>query len=314
MRPYINNSSILVNKLQSNKFFIILKILISVLLILFIFKFKLNINDLLLAWRKANINFLLLALISTAGVVLIKAIKWQLIINQNLHSNINYKDSLTSYLFGLGPALFTPGKLGEILRISKIKNLPKITLSELFIVDKITEFSVIFFLSSIGAYLIHLKMIAEICLAIFLVSNLIFFWRQSAIAIIKKLILKFSKKEINFNSTEISSSNYLLYTFLAGSSLFLDITAFYFILNAFEKLSFSHSLLVFPIIMISAVIPISLFGLGVRETTAIYLLANFNISSQASFNSSILIFVIGSVIPALVGVFIGDSWKISQRG
>ncbi len=286
----------------SSKSLLIAKILISLIFLFFIFKFKINLKDLIFAWGKINANLLFFAFAATAIVILIKAIKWQLLINLSLHSNITYKDSLISYLFGLGPALLTPGKIGEFFRITVIKNLSKIALAELFIIDKITEFIVIFLISSIGAYLLHYKTIAILCITIFLISVVIFSLRQQYILIIKKLIFKFSKRELIFDLGKITLSNFLIYTFLSGLSLFFDIVAFHFIINSFERLSFSHSLLIFPIILIAAVIPISISGLGARETAAIYLLGNFSISARASFNASLLIFFIGSVIPAIIGI------------
>jgi len=288
----------------SSKSLFIIKILISVLFLSFIFKFKVNVKELIIIWKKINTNLLFFALAATTIVILIKAIKWQLLINWTLHANIRYKDSLISYLFGLAPALLTPGKIGEFLRITTIKNLPKIALAELFIIDKITEFIILFFFASIGAYLLHYKIISILCIIIFFISLAIFPLRQQYIHIIKKLIFKILKKELIFDPGKIRLSNFLIYVFLAGLSLFFDIAAFYFIINSFERLSFSHSLLIFPIILITAVIPISISGLGVRETAAIYLLANFNINAQASFNASLLIFLIGSVIPAFIGMSI----------
>ncbi len=53
---------------------------------------------------------------------------------------------------------------------------------------------------------------------------------------------------------------------------------------------------------VKALLPISFGDLGVREATSIYFLSKYGIADVVAFNSSLLLFTINMIIPALVGL------------
>jgi uncharacterized membrane protein YbhN (UPF0104 family) len=70
-------------------------------------------------------------------------------------------------------------------------------------------------------------------------------------------------------------------------------------------------LFVFPLVLLTNVAPVTLSGLGLREGTAIALLALFGISSAAAFNATFLSYLLNSVAPAVVGAVYAKNMKLS---
>jgi uncharacterized membrane protein YbhN (UPF0104 family) len=92
---------------------------------------------------------------------------------------------------------------------------------------------------------------------------------------------------------------------------FIDLVTFYVLLRCFVAVPFSVILFVFPLVLLTNVAPITLSGLGLREGTAIALLALFGISSAAAFNATFLSYLLNSVVPALIGAVYAKNMKLS---
>ena len=63
---------------------------------------------------------------------------------------------------------------------------------------------------------------------------------------------------------------------------------------------------VFPLVLMTNILPITIGNLGIREGTTIFLLDTFGISSEIAFNISIILFFMHSIIPAIIGLLLNN--------
>ena len=68
-----------------------------------------------------------------------------------------------------------------------------------------------------------------------------------------------------------------------------------------------------PLIMIANIIPITVSGLGIRETFALEVLGNFGIEPELAVGTSLTVFFINTVLPALIGLYFLVTKKISKN-
>lgn len=252
-----------------------------------------------------HIDFIFYSLLFTLALLIVRSYRWQLVIIHTLGEKACYKECFFSYLYGLAPGLLTPGRVGEIFRIMPLVRFQKKILVELFVIDKYIEMTALFIVSTIGSYLLELNKLFIVSLSVLSILIVLFFARQKWVFIFRKLIFKLTRREIKLIFKEVKGIYFIYYLILSVVALIFDISAFYFIINAMVALNFKVCLLVFPMMLIAVVLPVSISGIGVREAVAVYFLSFFHITPEVSFNASILIFVIGSIIPALIGWIIG---------
>ena len=93
----------------------------------------------------------------------------------------------------------------------------------------------------------------------------------------------------------------LLMSFLTMCIYFLQA---FILLSAFKSVELSTVLTVFPLVLLTNLIPFTIGSLGVREGAAIYLLSRFSIPSEVAVAVSLLLFTFDTVIPAAVGSFL----------
>jgi uncharacterized protein (TIRG00374 family) len=81
----------------------------------------------------------------------------------------------------------------------------------------------------------------------------------------------------------------------------LDVVSLYVLACAFEPVAFAAVAFAFPWILLTNLVPITPAGLGVREGTAVALLHTCGVQVATAVNATLLLFVINSVLPALIG-------------
>ncbi len=82
----------------------------------------------------------------------------------------------------------------------------------------------------------------------------------------------------------------------------ITIYQYYLILNFFGKISFLKNMIASFIVLSSNVLPITISGLGLRESFAMNIYPKYGISAEIAVSASLIIFFINNVIPALPGL------------
>ena len=90
----------------------------------------------------------------------------------------------------------------------------------------------------------------------------------------------------------------LILSFLTMSVYFLQA---YLLLSAFQPVAVTTILMVFPLILLTNLVPITIGSLGIREGAAIYLLSQFGVPATIAVSVSLLLFLFDTIIPGVLG-------------
>ena len=176
-------------------------------------------------------------------------------------------------------------------------------------VDKLSELWVVIFFVLLGgqSFLTGLNT-SIIIFALAIILFFLFLFRHVSDKIIKRVPFSFLRSLLTgFTLVSWPVSNMvLILSFFTMSIYFLQA---YLLLLAFQPIQYSTILSVFPLILLTNLIPVTIGSLGVREGTAIYLLSQFGVPAAIAISVSLLLFVFDTVIPGCIGSFF-----FNQRG
>jgi len=83
---------------------------------------------------------------------------------------------------------------------------------------------------------------------------------------------------------------------------FFTIYQFYLVINRFECFPLLKALISVPLVITANTVPITYSGLGLRESFAMHIFSEYGVSPEIAVTASLMVFVINSVIPGLIGV------------
>ena len=295
--------------MKKNIIFII-KLSITVLLLYFIFK-KMNLTNFKDILKNTNYNYIVISLAFTPLIIFLRSFKWFTLLKYS-EIKISYWDAFKSITGGMAFGIITPGRVGEVTRSLFIKHAKKAEISGLVLLDRIFDLYVIVFYSLYGVlFLLRNNALSIFSILLFVFMTIFIFFR-----VISKYFSTFGRnsklnslKKLNIFIKEFGNISGINATFLILVSLimyFLTFIQFYFLILSFSPQTNINFLIIVktsPLIQFMSVIPITLFGLGIREGTSIYLLGIFGINKVIAFNSSFLSFVFNILLTALIGVF-----------
>ncbi|MBN2788777.1 MAG: flippase-like domain-containing protein [Candidatus Delongbacteria bacterium] len=307
-------------KLNFNKRnILILKLIISVTIIIVIF-YDIDPDKLKFIFNNANKNFIFLALLLLPVNIFLQFIKWKYLIGKVSESKTSSKLILTSVFLGISFGFITPGKVGELGKLFIIRNVDKLKLLSMSILEKIYDvlpvvvFGVIsipflphlFFTdSSLMQFnlLIVTMVFAVILIFILLHPGLI----KLIVAYIKNNFFKTSSRFEKFNEgiQNFSKTNARTLSIFSLVLFLIYTTQFVLLIFAFGDIDIHLAYIgVWSAMLIKTFLPISLGDIGVREGTAAYIFGLLNFSKEAAVSAGFMLFVINILIPAAVGVFL----------
>jgi len=282
--------------------------------------YKLDYNELIISLEKANYYLICLALGLMPLNLNLQYRRWKLTSNLLLNQS-EKKIIFLSFIYGITAGAFTPARVGEYLgRAMVYKDKPILHSFGATFLDKFFLLIIVIFVGSIGSVIYisinyNISNIIIIPLFIVLFIFLLFF-----IIVLKNprywfdnIVQRFKKyNRINSRIEKINSLNFNK-TKYANEMLVLSIFHFLTILLQFAlfvaAFSFKYNFLGFIwagslVLFVNSVIPSISFGdLGVREGATVFFLLPFGISNVAAFNSSIFLFLINILLPAILGLF-----------
>lgn len=115
----------------------------------------------------------------------------------------------------------------------------------------------------------------------------------------------FVKEKLNKLSQVFELLNYKIVTKALSLSLLAFITTlfeFYYVVSAFEDTALLSIYLVTPLITLSALIPVTFMGLGVREGLSMLLFSMFGITAGTALSAAFLCFVINNISISIIGI------------
>ena len=283
-----------------------LKILLAIFLLLVILN-KVDISKFYLNIKKQDINLLILAFFSVPIWILFKTLKWKTLL-QTYIRGFSFFQIMRSFLAGLAIGMITPGKVGELSRTFFIPSKNKSRVAGLVVVDRYFDLLLLFFFISFGV-LHFMGPYWTMCVILTGLAGIGTLFIMHGIA--KK---GFFSKRSNFVMDRISDMlkaleglNFMVFLPLFAVTaviMLLSIATSYCLLLSFTPVSFTAALNVFPLVLMTNILPITFGNLGVREGATIFLLNTYGISGEVALNIALTLFVLHTLIPALIGVFL----------
>lgn len=314
-RYFGNDSHIVKNK---KTLFFILKIFISAGLLVYLIS-EVNLNEITLAIREADIKFLLAAFILLFINLYLQYYKWKLTCNLLLKEDSN-KKIFISLLHGLAAGVFTPARVGEYFgRALVFKDKPVYKVALATLLDKFFPLLMVAFFGSISSIIfIHFNYeitpLISISLFITLFSLFYFslyllfnqrFWDSFIFAKLRK------SSKLNYLLDKLKELKNLDRSY-ATKMMFISFLFYLCFLIQYTLLvaAFSHHLFFWDyiwagnLIMFAKTIipPISLGELGIREGASVYFITRLGETASVGFNASIFLFLINVLIPSLIGL------------
>jgi len=267
---------------------------------------KLDLRTIYETFTQTNLELLSLSLPFIALMYLIKAMKWQSLLNC-INVQIPVKRSLEIILMGNFYGALTPGRAGEVSRAFYLdaensRSIPTVVMDR--VIDMVcllvlSVLSIAFFFKD--RYLIYIMtpMIMIFVAGIFVITN------EKIVNLIFGIFSKKSEFKENYIQTikQITGNKKAIFSVSV-------LTLGYYLLNLFvywvviKSLNPSlNSLLTFslPIVVVLGNFPISISGFGVREFVSVTIFKLLNESSAYGFSCSIVLYFLTTLLPAIFG-------------
>jgi len=306
------------------------KIAISIVLLVFIF-YKLNINIKTLFQIIVDYRYIFIATIfPTVVIPLIVANRWKSFLNLvNIKENIFSLINITFQSTFLG--LLLPSAQGyDAIRIYKIeKRHPqnKGQAGSTIIIERIIGLLCLCLLGIIASFFVpdtKIKlMIYTFSAIVFLI--LFFLYNKKCYSLLHNLLssVRYFKKVFGY-LTNLHKETYsfpfdktIIYSVLLILLLQLANTfiIYLLLLSTGNHILFSYNLLVYPLISIISMIPITLSGIGVRDGAFIFFYSRIGVSADTIMCVSIINYMLIMLLPALFGsiLYIFDTLKSKPK-
>lgn len=254
---------------------------------------------------------------------ILKAYKWYCLIREVKSPEINLQNlgnpgeltignAFKSYFSGMAGGILTPGRVGEIARIVYLEKQPKSLIAYLVAVDKLFDVAVVLIMSLPGVLyffklpgIIGLFPILVLLVVIIYLPHLPVRWLNH---LLKNTTFLMKKRErldmIESGLQSISFSFKVKFLSITILSYGVVIWEFQQLVSNYQECGFMIALLCQPLIMLTNILPFTIGGIGVREGTAVILLAGFGIARTHALSAAFMLFVLNTAIPALIGVML----------
>ena len=287
---------------MKNKKFL-LKIAVSAALLAFLF-IKIELKDIIDVVSSANPYYLLLTVPLVVLIVIVRTYKWEILL-KSAGIKASFRRDLKALLIGMFYGMMTPGKAGELARVfyiseDKAKTLPTI------LWDRLNDILALLLLSNLAVFFLlrHDLLVTAVLLAdLGAVVGLVAVSNRKLALFLARLtrIRKMDEYALMFLKVFDNLGGMLKAFFFSLLFYFLNIVAGLLILKSFDS-SISWVLaLCFPVIVLFGNIPITVSGLGVREAVSVYCFSLFNVDASIGFSYSLLLFIITSLVPGILG-------------
>ncbi|MBW6515328.1 MAG: flippase-like domain-containing protein [Candidatus Cloacimonetes bacterium] len=281
------------NKLFNRKILFLFKVIITTIILWLIFR-KIDFNEVFLAASGISLTiFMLLILISIIKFVT-QYKNWESCLKITTEYQPAKNEILKSHFIGQALRFLIPGGHATFAKVYFVTNKKRATLFSIGIERFMQTWTNLWFASFAG---------------FFYFKQFPFYMRLGGVVIITLIpvAVYWSSRALKMESWKDYFSQYIrivpVITLRQILFVFLTVFQYFLIINQFYTISLVKLLISVPLILIANIIPITYAGLGLRETFAIYLLRDFDIQPEIAVTASLIIFLINSVLPAIVGLF-----------
>jgi uncharacterized protein (TIRG00374 family) len=290
------------------------------LFILAVILTRIDYHKLITVFSKINLLLFSLSNILIIPFLFIKAYRWRYILRLQ---GIDYsmRDSFLSYLGGVYAGIITPGRIGEAIKALYLRRDKNVLLAEGFVsifIDRFLDLYLLALFGSLGLLSFinlqgagYIVLVAIVVALVVVAPSLLFnkyilekiaaFVYASMIYKIDKNILK-GQFKIFLAGVKKVIANGIFVPFVLTILSYLIFFAQCYVLIRLIPIGLSYIGVIFLVSIsnIVSILPITVFGLGVREVSMIYLLSLRNIPAEPALTYSFLLFVSFYVINGVV--------------
>lgn len=283
---------------------------------------KLDIKNIFKEISKANLSYLLIAMLFVFFMLITQTLKW-FIIARKQKTKIPFIKAFKINIISLFYGFITPSKIGSVIRADYLKEYNNGKLGKgisNFVLDKVLDlcslvilaiiFSVMFKDVLDGNYLIYFWILLILLFAVFL----IFIDKKRSKFFLKIVYKKILPEKMKVKAKEGFDSFYedmpkkryfILFLFANIVNWIVLYTISYFVgLSLGIELSFFYYMAILPIATLVAQIPITIAGLGTREATMMSLFKVVGAGYTKVFSMSMISLFITTIIPTAIGSFL----------
>jgi len=267
---------------------------------------KLDLRTIYETFTQTNLELLSLSLPFIALMYLIKAIKWQSLLDC-INIQIPVKRSLEIILMGNFYGALTPGRAGEVSRAFYLdaensRSIPTVVMDR--VIDMVcllvlSVLSIAFFFKDRNLIYIMTPMIMIFIAGIFVITN------EKIVNLIFGIFSKRSEFKENYIKTikQITGNKKAIFSVsaLTLGYYLLNLLVYWIVIKSLNPAL--NSLLTFslPIVVVLGNFPISISGFGVREFVSVTIFKLLNESSAYGFSCSIVLYFLTTLLPAIFG-------------
>ncbi len=255
-------------------------LLITTLLIFYLIFQKIDYISLKETLLNANLSYLLIASLVILLVPIFSAKKWQSIVGA-MNYSISWKESFNVIMATFPVSAITPSKSGDLIKAYYLRDkIPTTQTMGAVITERFIDVLILAFFSFIGALILKNELILGISLSVIFLIFLFFL-------VINKIKLPFPKWQQKIESFLQVLKIFvrqpqkilpvLLYALILWSIIILEVKLLFLALGA--NISLLYIAAVFPLVIFIGLIPITIAGMGTRDSAIIYF---FSLLTQSS--------------------------------
>lgn len=256
------------------------------------------------SFRDINLHLFLAALAASPLVVLAGSRKWMEIIRQEA-VGITYLEALASFLGGLSLGVLTPGRVGEFGKVGFVRRGRLAALAGIALLDRVIDLKVVVALGIVGSAMLFGAFPALIVASATLGGTAVVFYAPLRLAILNVVLAmspwKDRIREVIDAISAIPTATFLRCVGLRTVACLIDVGQYYLLINSFSHIGLLDVLVVYPAVILTNILPLTIGGLGVREGMSMYVLSHYQVPPEAAASASLLLFAINTLLPALVG-------------
>jgi uncharacterized membrane protein YbhN (UPF0104 family) len=260
-------------------------------------------------WR-----WLLATLVLLPPFLLFRIAKWHVLVRQTSRS-IGVLDVVRGYLWGMAIGLVTPGRTGELARIWAA-GLPSRCIG-LFILEKAVEITVIALLGLLSLATLDAVPLWLPVGGLVLLVTCLSVWRGSVKAVASaahRLLGWPSRERLHDFKWAVSEIRVGKCAAMSAVCLLIFCLQSYLMLNsAGQRYDFVVVRFV-PMVFVANLIPITIGGLGLRETLGVVLLRGEGIPPAVAMTSFALVTLVNLFLPAVIGAVLVALRPVRRAG
>jgi uncharacterized protein (TIRG00374 family) len=267
------------------------------------------------AAKDVSVGNLALAMALTAPFLILKALRWHVLLRAG-RCRATFTEAFISLLGGMGVALLTPARLGEVTRAAYLSEPRKLRVGALVMVDKVYDVIVLALLSVAGAAVLVSPLLA-LALAVGGLIGVFCALRapalRTAFSIGKRLPLYAKVDKVLAEFAEFGASVGAVCLLLTLGSFLIVLAQYYVILHAWGQGSLQIVVYCFPMVVLTNAVPLTVAGLGTREGAAVLLLRHYGVKASIAGTSAFLMFFMNTALPGVVGALITPFYKVKAQ-